>query len=72
MAIMPGLAVHRSLPTAPLVTGTLLLTLLGCDFFTAPLLVEIVLMLLLIVVCGWLDSKLWGHEPPRPPRAAHA
>lgn len=62
-------AAHRNLSTAPLVTGTLLLTLLGCDFFTAPLLVEIVLMLLLIVLCGWLDSKLWARARPRP---AHA
>lgn len=40
------------------VTGVLLVLLLASDFFNIPLLVGILLMLMLIVLSGWLDSRL--------------
>ncbi len=40
------------------VTGVLLVLLLAADFFNLPLLVAIMLMLMLIVLAGWLDSRL--------------
>ncbi len=43
---------------APLVTGVLVLLLLGADVFALPLGVALGLMLLLIVLCGWLDSRI--------------
>ena len=40
------------------VTGVLLVLLLASDFFNIPLLVGILLMLMLTVLSGWLDSRL--------------
>ncbi|MFN8441381.1 MAG: hypothetical protein U0175_11450 [Caldilineaceae bacterium] len=40
------------------ITGLLLLLLLAADFFNLPLLIAVGLMLLLIVLCGWLDARL--------------
>ncbi len=40
------------------VTGLLIVLLLATDVLNLPLFIAIVLMLLLIVLCGWLDSRL--------------
>jgi hypothetical protein len=40
------------------ITGLLLLLLLLADVLALPLLVAVTIMLLLIVLCGWLDARL--------------
>jgi hypothetical protein len=40
------------------VTGLLLILLLATDVLNLPLFIAIVLILLLMVLCGWLDSRL--------------
>jgi hypothetical protein len=44
--------------TAAGTTGLLLVLLLASDFLSLPLILAVLLMLLLIVFCGWLDSRL--------------
>jgi hypothetical protein len=47
------------------VTGLLLLLLLLADVLALPLLVSVSLMLLLVVLCGWLDARLtWAQPTP--------
>ena len=43
---------------ASVITGLLLLFLLAADLFNLPLMIAVGLMLLLIVLCGWLDARL--------------
>ncbi len=53
------------------VTGLLIVLLLATDVLGVGLLVAIILMLLLIVLCGWLDARLhWRARQPleRPAR----
>lgn len=46
------------------VTGVLVLMLLAADILNISLLISVTLMLLLIVLCGWLDSRLnWRAAP---------
>jgi len=46
------------------VTGLLIVLLLTSDVMGLSLLISITLMLLLIVLCGWLDSRLqWKAQP---------
>ncbi len=46
------------------VTGLLLLMLLISDVFTLSVGLSLLLMILLIVLCGWLDSRLgWNSKP---------
>lgn len=46
------------------VTGILVLLLLAADVLNISLLISVTLMLLLIVLCGWLDSRLdWAAAP---------
>ena len=44
------------------VTGLLLVLLLAADYFNLSLMIAILLMLLLIVLSGWLDSRLEWSE----------
>ncbi len=46
------------------VTGILVLLLLAADVFNISLIVSVTLMLLVILLCGWLDSRLdWAAAP---------
>ncbi len=52
----------RALTTAG-ITGLLVVLLLASDVFGLPLIIAILLMFLLIVFCGWLDSRLGRPAP---------
>jgi hypothetical protein len=43
-------------------TGLFLVLLLSADYFNLSLLIAILLMLMLIVLSGWLDSRLDWSE----------
>ncbi len=59
-----GALMTRALVAAT-VTGVLIVLLLATDVLGLSLLLALTLMLLLVVLCGWLDSRLhWsGREP---------
>lgn len=62
---LPSDGLHRTLGPGPTVgvAAALTIALLASDYFALPLLVGIVLMLALIIVCGWLDARLaWQRE----------
>lgn len=44
-------------------TGLFILLLLAADVLKLPIVIALVLMLLLIVLCGWFDSRLHWSQP---------